>query len=289
MKGKYFTLIGTALTLALSSNIAVAQSTKFPELQADKETKSSPQEKELTPDVMEILCKNFPLNSRCPGGTAVKPVSGDSGAGAPVVNPPDSGTQVAPPPEVPTPAPEATPPASAPEVPPAPDSGTTPMTPPAGTGSPEKITPVPGTGTPDGNTSPAPEVPPTPDSGTTPMTPPSGSSNGDTNKITPVPSSGTPDSVIPSNNSGTPDSVTPSNNSGTPDGNVITLPEGKVKPKNGTQLNLPTQTTTPDSNESEKKPASSSDNMKEPSVTSPAPAALPNSGSEVAPTGEMNK
>jgi hypothetical protein len=172
MKGKYFTLIGTALTLALSSNIAVAQSTKFPELQADKETRISSQDKELTPDVIEILCKKSPLNSRCPGGTAVKPVSGDSGTGAPAVNPPESETQVAPPPEVPTSAPEATPPASAPEVTPAPDSGTTPMTPPAGTGSPEKITPA-------------------PDSGTTPMTPPAGT--GSPEKITPVPGTDTPD------------------------------------------------------------------------------------------------
>jgi hypothetical protein len=236
MKGKYFTLIGTALTLALSSNIAVAQSTKFPELQADKETKTSSQEKELTPDVMEILCKKSPLNSRCPGGTAVQPVTGDSGAGAPTVTPPESGTQVTPAPEAP--APEAVPPSPAPEVPPTPDSGVTPMTPPAGTGSPEKITPLPGTGTPDSNTSPAPEVPTTPGSGVTPMTPPSGSSNGDTNKITPLPSTGTPD------------------------GNVITAPEGKVEPSN---------------------------QMKEPSGVSPAPATLPNSGSEVAPTGEMKK
>jgi hypothetical protein len=159
MKRKCFTLIGTALTLALSSNIAVAQSTKFPELQADKETKTSSQEKELTPDVMEILCKNFPMNSRCPGGTAVKPVTGDSGT--PNVTPPESGTQVTPVPEAP--APEAVPPSPAPEVPTTPDSGATPMTPPAETGSPEKITPS--TGTPDSTspkepnlTSPAPDA-----------------------------------------------------------------------------------------------------------------------------------
>jgi hypothetical protein len=275
MKGKYFTLIGTALTLALSSNIAVAQSTKFPELQADKETKSSPQEKELTPDVMEILCKKSPLNSRCPGGTAVKPAS--------TATPPENETQVAPPSEPPAPAPEAAPPApdspmtTPPDAPPAPGSGVTPMTPPSGTGSPEKITPLPSTGSPDGNTS------PTPDSGVTPMTPPSSPSNGDTNKITPIPSTGTPDSVTPSN------PEKPLNNSGKTDGNVITLPEGKVRPNNGSQLNLPTQPTTPDSSESDQKPASSSDNMKEPSVTSPAPNTLPNSGSEVAPAGEMNK
>ncbi|AFZ02229.1 hypothetical protein [Calothrix sp. PCC 6303] len=231
MKGKYFTLIGTALTLALSSNIAVAQSTKFPELQVSKETKSSPQEKELAPDVMEILCKNFPLNSRCPGGTAVTPVSGDSST--PTVAPSDSGTQIAPPPEAP--APEAVPPSSAPEVPTTPDSGVAPMTPPEGTASPEKITPLPSTGTPDGSTSPAPEVSPTPGSGITPMTPPSGSSDGDTNKITPVPSTDTPDSVTPSNNSVTPDTTV------------------------------------------------------EPNVNSPAPSTLPNSGSELAPAGGMNK
>ncbi|BAZ05555.1 hypothetical protein [Calothrix sp. NIES-3974] len=70
MKGKYLTLLGTALTLALSSNVAMAQSTKFPELQKENKEETTPSaERELPPDVMEILCKNFPLNSRCPGGS----------------------------------------------------------------------------------------------------------------------------------------------------------------------------------------------------------------------------
>jgi hypothetical protein len=276
MKAKYLTLVGTALTIALSSNVAVAQSTKFPQLQQEKEAKSSPQDKELAPDVMEILCKNFPLNSRCPCGTAVKPVEGGT--------PDNSGTQVTPPPsEVPKPegnittpdsgvtpvtppsgtgspekiTPDPLPDTTKPEgnTSPTPDSGVTPMTPPSGTGSPEKITPepLPDTTKPEGNTS------PTPDSGVTPIKP-SGSSGGDTNKITPVPGTETPGSLNPSG-------------TGKPDG---------VKP-NDSQLNLPTPTTTPENTESEKKPGSSSDGLKQPDTT------LPNSGSEVAPTGVMGK
>jgi hypothetical protein len=324
MKAKYLTLVGTALTIALSSNVAVAQSTKFPQLQQEKEAKSSPQDKELAPDVMEILCKNFPLNSRCPGGTAVKPVEGGT--------PDNSGTQVTPPPsEVPKPegnittpdsgvtpvtppsgtgspekiTPDPLPDTTKPEgnTSPTPDSGVTPMTPPSGTGSPEKITPdpLPDTTKPEGNTSPTPDsgvtpmtppsgtgspekitpeplpdttkpegnTSPTPDSGVTPIKP-SGSSGGDTNKITPVPGTQTPGSLNPSG-------------TGKPDGNVITIPGGQVKPNNDSQLNLPTPTTTPESTESEKKPGSSSDGLKQPDTT------LPNSGSEVAPTGVMGK
>lgn len=78
MKSKFVTLIGTALTLALSSTVAVAQSTKFPEREfpereAPTEVSESDDalvaaaEEKLSPDAMEILCVRFPLNSRCEG------------------------------------------------------------------------------------------------------------------------------------------------------------------------------------------------------------------------------
>ncbi|MGD1914060.1 MAG: hypothetical protein ACFB2X_25445 [Rivularia sp. (in: cyanobacteria)] len=78
MKGKFTTLIGTALTLALSSTVAVAQSTKFPDrnfqnLEENIETAESNEslvaaaDEELSPEAMKILCMRFPLNSRCEG------------------------------------------------------------------------------------------------------------------------------------------------------------------------------------------------------------------------------
>ncbi|MEA5595316.1 hypothetical protein VB797_13255, partial [Rivularia sp. UHCC 0363] len=80
MKGKFLSLIGTALTLALSSTVAVAQSNKFPSLDPSAEgtTKTSESssdgstlvaaaEEKLSPDAMEILCVRFPLNTRCEG------------------------------------------------------------------------------------------------------------------------------------------------------------------------------------------------------------------------------
>ncbi|MEM9925419.1 MAG: hypothetical protein AAF915_16975 [Cyanobacteria bacterium P01_D01_bin.50] len=79
MKGKFTTLIGTALTLALSSTVAVAQSTKFPnrdfqnfeettETSESNESLVAAADEELSPEAMKILCERFPLNSRC-GGT----------------------------------------------------------------------------------------------------------------------------------------------------------------------------------------------------------------------------
>ncbi len=73
MKGKFLTLVGTAFGLALSCNVAAAQSTKFPELmQAQREKQSKPSTVEsaappqkLAPDVMEILCIKFTLSKRC--------------------------------------------------------------------------------------------------------------------------------------------------------------------------------------------------------------------------------
>ncbi len=58
MKAKYLTLIGTALTLLATGNVAVAQ------------TSNSPAEIKLSPEGMRILCERFPLNSRCNGNGA---------------------------------------------------------------------------------------------------------------------------------------------------------------------------------------------------------------------------
>jgi hypothetical protein len=63
MKKKFLTLFGTALTLALASNVAVAQS-------PSGESTSAPSDIKMSPEGMEILCKNFPMNSRCGGGAA---------------------------------------------------------------------------------------------------------------------------------------------------------------------------------------------------------------------------
>lgn len=53
MKSTALSVFGAALVLAISSGTALAQSAEF----------------ELSREGREILCKRFPLNSRCPGGT----------------------------------------------------------------------------------------------------------------------------------------------------------------------------------------------------------------------------
>ena len=83
MKGKYLTLIGTALTLALTTNVAVAESSKSPLVESDSLSMNAPTEIKLSPEGMKILCERSPLNSRCPGGTAVIPPSSD-GVSVPV-------------------------------------------------------------------------------------------------------------------------------------------------------------------------------------------------------------
>ncbi|MEB3182249.1 MAG: hypothetical protein VKL59_24905 [Nostocaceae cyanobacterium] len=62
MQKKFLTLFGTALTLALSSNIAFAQS--------PGESSGAANEIKMSAEGMEILCKRFPMNSRCGGGAA---------------------------------------------------------------------------------------------------------------------------------------------------------------------------------------------------------------------------
>ncbi|MDP5338917.1 MAG: hypothetical protein NWQ28_10135, partial [Nodularia sp. (in: cyanobacteria)] len=66
MLGKYLTLIGTALTLALTTNVAVAESSKSPVAESDSLSINAPTEIKLSPEGMKILCERSPLNSRCP-------------------------------------------------------------------------------------------------------------------------------------------------------------------------------------------------------------------------------
>ena len=90
MKIKYLVLIGTGLTLAAASGVAIAQS-------SDTGGKNNPSDIKLSPAAQTILCKQFPLNSRC-ADNAGKPGSGASGS-TPSPSPAPSGS------EAPSPAP----------------------------------------------------------------------------------------------------------------------------------------------------------------------------------------
>jgi hypothetical protein len=68
MKGKSLTLIGTAMTLALTSNVAMAQSSKSLLAESSDSSMGSAAEIKMSPEGMKILCERFPLNSRCPNG-----------------------------------------------------------------------------------------------------------------------------------------------------------------------------------------------------------------------------
>lgn len=90
MKGRSLTLLGTALMLALTSHVAVAQSTKFRVLEQDQSASPSNEQilsqasqvpgsagqtppRKLRPDVKKILCTDFPLNSQCQETSATTP------------------------------------------------------------------------------------------------------------------------------------------------------------------------------------------------------------------------
>ncbi|MBC1217493.1 hypothetical protein GNE08_25130, partial [Trichormus variabilis ARAD] len=145
MKGKSLTLIGTALTLALTANFAVAQSSKSQIAQSSESSTSSPTEIQLSPEGFEILCKRFPLNSRCQGNSAVTP-SGSSNttvdtqpasSETPATTAPDSTTLPAPsetpattaPDSTTLPAPSETPETTAPGSTTLPAPSETPVTP----------------------------------------------------------------------------------------------------------------------------------------------------------------
>ncbi|MFM5982837.1 MAG: hypothetical protein ACKO9I_20440 [Sphaerospermopsis kisseleviana] len=68
MKGKSLTLIGTAMTLALTGNAAMAQSSESLLVESSDSSMGTAAEIKMSPEGMKILCQRFPLNSRCPGG-----------------------------------------------------------------------------------------------------------------------------------------------------------------------------------------------------------------------------
>jgi hypothetical protein len=78
MNAKYLTLIGTALTLALSTNAAFAESSKSPIGESDSLSMNLSAEIKLSPAGMKILCERSPLNSRCPEGQALVPSTSGS-------------------------------------------------------------------------------------------------------------------------------------------------------------------------------------------------------------------
>ncbi|MBD2569520.1 hypothetical protein [Anabaena lutea] len=109
MKGKFLTLIGTALTLVLTTNVAMAESSQSPmSEESSSSSTNSPTEIKMSPLGMKILCERFPLNSRCPGGTALNsPIP--TSTTEPAATPAESGT-----------SPEST---IVPAVPTSPDAG----------------------------------------------------------------------------------------------------------------------------------------------------------------------
>ncbi len=167
MKGKSLSLFGAALTLALTTNVAVAQSSKSAVDESTSSSAGSPTEIKMSAEGFKVLCERFPLNSRCPGGTPLSPAA-SGGTTMPESKSFEGGNT----PSKLTPAPDAGAPSNLTPVPttPAPDAG-----------APSKLTPAPETPAPDAGTpsklTPAPETP-TPDTGAP-------------SKLTPVPGSNT--------------------------------------------------------------------------------------------------
>jgi hypothetical protein len=77
MKGNSLSLVGTAIFLALATHVAMADTSP-----------TSPTEIKMSPEGMKILCEQFPLNSRCSGGTAINPIA-PSSTTVPTTNPGD--------------------------------------------------------------------------------------------------------------------------------------------------------------------------------------------------------
>ena len=83
MKAKYLIFIGTALALATTSSFAVAQSG------------GTGTQIKLSPQNTQLLCKEFPLNSRCTGSGTKPSVSPSSTMTepSPSVSPPSTMTE----------------------------------------------------------------------------------------------------------------------------------------------------------------------------------------------------
>ncbi|QYX33019.1 hypothetical protein [Sphaerospermopsis torques-reginae] len=56
------------MTLALTGNAAMAQSSESLLVESSDSSMGTAAEIKMSPEGMEILCQRFPLNSRCPGG-----------------------------------------------------------------------------------------------------------------------------------------------------------------------------------------------------------------------------
>ncbi|MBF2015844.1 MAG: hypothetical protein IGS23_11715 [Rivularia sp. T60_A2020_040] len=254
MKSKFVTLVGTVLTLALSSTVAVAQSNKFPERDfpssetttetsepsADGSNMVAAAEEKLSPDAMEILCVRFPLNSRCEG--KAEATTSPENTNTEEITPPDNTIETTPGAPLPGTTPEG-------EVAPSEDDAPTNMTPMPGGMTPEAIpseddaptnmTPMPGGMTP--------EAIPSEDDAPTNMTPMPGgmtpeaipSEDDAPANITPMPGGMTPE-AIPSQDDG-PTNITPMPGGVTPEA----IPSQDDAPTN---LNQPGDTTLPDSN-----------------------------------------
>ncbi|WP_040629762.1 hypothetical protein [Fortiea contorta] len=180
MMGKSLSLFGAALTLALSTNVAVAQSSQSPVNESSNSSADSATEIKLSPEGFKILCERSPLNSRCPGGTPLTPAASGS-----TTIPEDKSFEGGTTPGNLAPVPgTATPDSTAPgNLAPVPGTATPDST------APGNLAPVPGTATPDssapGNLAPVPGTA-TPDS----------SAPGN---LAPVPGTATPDSSAPGN------------------------------------------------------------------------------------------
>jgi len=250
MKSKFVTLIGTALTLALSSTVAVAQSNKFPnqdlpsgeattetsEPSADGTNLVAAAEEKLSPQAMEILCVRFPLNSRCEGKgeTTTSPENTNTEE----VTPPDNTIETTPGAPLPGTTPEG-------EVAPSDDAptnmtpmpgGITPEATPSQDDAPTNMTPMPGGMTPE--TTPNEDAP-------TNMTPMPGgiapeatpSQDDAPTNMTPMPGGMTPET--------TPNEDAPTNMTPMPGGMT---PETTPNEDAPTNMNQPGGTTLPDSN-----------------------------------------
>ncbi len=198
MNGKYLAFIGTAIALAFSSNVAVAQAEKFERIAQSGQPPTAKPFK-LSPEGKKILCQNFPLNSACAqtGGTGATqtPSSGSSDTQNPSKEPATGAPNTTTPEGTSTPG----------------DSGTPGVTGPGGTVEPSQ-TPPGGATDPSRTNAPGGDTLPASPSGTT-GTPDSGTG---TQQITPVPPvPGSPDSTGAPNTT-TPEGTSTPGDSGTP-------------------------------------------------------------------------
>ncbi|MBR8834677.1 MAG: hypothetical protein DSM106950_11720 [Stigonema ocellatum SAG 48.90 = DSM 106950] len=232
MKGKYLTLMGTALILVLSSKAVDAQAAKFrvqqindasggpavtpstgePISQAPSTSTSESKPRKLRPDVLKILCQDFPLNSQCQGSSATKPDSSSGSTSETGKKPkpeklPNTTTPGTAPSDTGTPGSRrGLPPDSAPLSNPPGGPGTPDNTNPSGTSNPPSDSGTPGSSTQE-------KVPTT----TTPGTAPSdtgtpGSRRGlppDSAPLSPPSGTGTPDNTTPSGGTNPGDSSAP--------------------------------------------------------------------------------